>query len=201
MNNWSCVDPILQPNQTASNPSDCAPAGDLLPPEQVLGLLTLVASLKGIPSIPSGALSLENLIQRMKENTPHQSGSPWLNAPVQASISQDFHPGHPGIDYAAAIGSPVVAVMDGMVTFAGWEPNGYGNLIIVENGRMQSWFAHLSRFDVSVGRLVRQGDLLGASGASGRVAGPHLHFEIRLDGSQIDPARYFDRGSIVEEIR
>jgi murein DD-endopeptidase MepM/ murein hydrolase activator NlpD len=196
--------PFVDSASQLSNPSASAwpggeRGGDALPPEQVLGLLTLVASLQGIPSLFSGNISLENLIHSMKDSNPAHTGILSLNSPVLAPVSEDYHPGHPGIDYAAPVGTPIVAVMDGMVIFAGWESNGYGNLIIVENGRMQSWFAHLSRFAVPVGRLVRPGDLLGASGASGYNAGPHLHFEIRLDGIPVDPARFFNRGSIVDE--
>jgi murein DD-endopeptidase MepM/ murein hydrolase activator NlpD len=187
-------------SHTATAPEDTA-----LPPEQVLGLVMLVSALNSIQpgrrgnSALAQPLSLESIIGRVRQT---EAGLPVCcspTAPVDAPISEDFHCGHTGIDYAAPIDSPVVTVMDGMVTFCGWNPKGYGNLVIVENGRLQSWYGHLSSMQVTTGSVVKSGDLIGKTGKSGYGTGPHLHFEVRLDGEPVDPLRFTDQGSIVEE--
>jgi murein DD-endopeptidase MepM/ murein hydrolase activator NlpD len=176
-----------------------------LPPEQVLGLVMLVSALNSIQPGRRGnaemsqPLSLEGIIGRVRKT---EAGLPVCcspAAPVGAPISEDFHCGHTGIDYAAPIGSQVVTVMDGMVTFCGWNPQGYGNLVIVENGRVQSWYAHLSSMQISTGSVVKSGDPIGKTGKSGYGTGPLLHFEVRLDGEPVDPLRFTDQGSIAEE--
>lgn len=202
MNSMPSVEQLRDSEPPFSARSDGERAGDSLPPEQVLGLLTLVASLQVSQPGQRGRSdegSLGNLIHQLRTSDARRGGAFSCNAPVQAPISEDYHPGHPGIDFAAAPGCPVSSVMDGLVTYSGLCSGGYGNLIIVENGRIQAWYAHLSRLDTPVGRVVKSGDLIGATGSSGYGTGPHLHFEIRLDGNPIDPARFFDRGSIVED--
>jgi murein DD-endopeptidase MepM/ murein hydrolase activator NlpD len=79
------------------------------------------------------------------------------------------------------------------VTFAGWRGS-YGNTVIVDHGRGETvtLYGHLSRMNVSVGDKVKQGQRIGAIGNSGRSTGPHLHFEIRLDGSPVNPIKVFE---------
>jgi hypothetical protein len=97
------------------------------------------------------------------------------------------NPGHIGLDIAAAMWDPIVAVADGVVAFAEWG-GGYGNLVIVEHDDgWRSYYAHLSETVVEVGQEVRQGELLGGAGSTGYSTGPHLHFELRYGGRPVDP--------------
>jgi murein DD-endopeptidase MepM/ murein hydrolase activator NlpD len=103
---------------------------------------------------------------------------------------------HEGTDYAADVGTPVLAVGDGTVSQAGWA-GGYGNLIELrhKNG-ITTRYGHLSRFraGLHVGEKVAQGDVIGYVGSTGLATGPHLHYEFRVAGVSRDPARV-DLGS------
>lgn len=97
------------------------------------------------------------------------------------------NPGHIGLDIAARMWDPLVAVADGVVAFAEWG-GGYGNLVIVDHqDGWVSYYAHLTEITVNVGQQVRQGELLGGAGTTGYSTGPHLHFELRYKGRPVDP--------------
>jgi len=99
---------------------------------------------------------------------------------------------HPGIDIQARYGMPVAAGGDGQVIFAGRDP-GYGTLVIVDHGRdVETLYGHLSALYVHEGQHVRRGDIVGALGASGRVTGVHLHYEVRVAGRPVDPHRFLN---------
>jgi murein DD-endopeptidase MepM/ murein hydrolase activator NlpD len=94
---------------------------------------------------------------------------------------------HNGVDYGAPTGTPVRTIGDGVVEFAGWQ-NGYGNVIHIKHSNERSTvYAHLSRIDVAKGQRVEQGMTIGAVGQTGWATGPHLHFEVKIDGQQLDP--------------
>jgi murein DD-endopeptidase MepM/ murein hydrolase activator NlpD len=94
---------------------------------------------------------------------------------------------HSGADLAAALGTPVKAPSPGVVMAAQWQ-GGYGLLVVVDHGRgVQTRYAHLSQVAVVPGQRVGLGDTLGYVGATGLATGPHLHYEMRLDGQAIDP--------------
>ncbi len=97
---------------------------------------------------------------------------------------------HPGLDFAANVGARAVATADGIVTKAG--PYGaYGKTVMVNHGHgLVTLFGHLSRVNVRVGDRVRRGDLVGGVGNTGRSTGPHLHYEVRLNGIPQDPSRF-----------
>jgi murein DD-endopeptidase MepM/ murein hydrolase activator NlpD len=131
----------------------------------------------------------------------------FLRVPVEfRRISSGFSPAryhpilrlwraHEGIDYAAAAGSPVQSVGDGIVLRAGWA-GGYGRLVEVQHpGGVVSRYGHLRGFGpgIRVGVRVSQGQCLGYVGASGLATGPHLHFEFRVGGVAIDPGTFLDR--------
>jgi murein DD-endopeptidase MepM/ murein hydrolase activator NlpD len=106
-----------------------------------------------------------------------------------------FHPflqtwrAHKGVDFAAPLGTPVLAVGDGVVAFAGTQ-NGYGNVIELKHaGVFSTLYAHLSAFapHVSTGARVTQGEVLGYVGQTGWATGPHLHYEFRVADEQRDP--------------
>ncbi len=97
---------------------------------------------------------------------------------------------HEGLDIANNIGSPINAPAAGIVTYAGARP-GYGNLITVDHGYgLQTQYGHVSRSYVHVGQKVKRGDRLGAVGNVGRSTGPHLHYEVRVNGIPVDPYYY-----------
>ncbi|MDO8211725.1 peptidoglycan DD-metalloendopeptidase family protein [Conexibacter sp. CPCC 206217] len=95
---------------------------------------------------------------------------------------------HTGLDFPEAFGTPVNAAGVGTVTLAQYTTGGYGNLVVVQHRLgYETWYAHLSRFAVSVGQSVAGGSRIGYVGSTGRSTGPHLHFEVRLFGTPINP--------------
>ncbi|MEX2536195.1 MAG: LysM peptidoglycan-binding domain-containing protein [Trueperaceae bacterium] len=93
---------------------------------------------------------------------------------------------HYGLDIDGDIGDPVQAAVSGVVTFSGWE-GGYGNLVVVENEGIEYYYAHAATLLVNVGAVVVAGETIATVGNTGRSTGSHLHFEIRVDGTPIDP--------------
>ncbi|MDE0081571.1 MAG: M23 family metallopeptidase [Gammaproteobacteria bacterium] len=97
---------------------------------------------------------------------------------------------HGGVDIRAAEGTPVRTMAAGRVRYAGWM-DGYGNVVWVDHsGGVTSAYAHLSDIDVTAGSAVRSGELLGLSGSTGLVDGPHLHFEVWKAGRRVDPVSF-----------
>ncbi|MDO6413834.1 M23 family metallopeptidase [Sphingomonas sp. BIUV-7] len=104
---------------------------------------------------------------------------------------------HAGIDLAAPQGTAVYATADGIVDKAEWS-NGYGNLVEVAHGKgVQTRFGHLSRILVHSGQLVHRGDLIALVGSTGRSTGPHLHYEVRIDGHAVNPVPFLQAGDYV----
>lgn len=117
---------------------------------------------------------------------PYTGGGWPVASPV---ISQQFgHDGHPGIDLAVGRGTPIVAPLDGMVVYAGWN-DGYGNCVIMDNGGGRSTlYGHQQAINVRVGQMLKHGDLIGWVDSTGNSTGDHLHFETRMNGIVQDPA-------------
>jgi murein DD-endopeptidase MepM/ murein hydrolase activator NlpD len=102
---------------------------------------------------------------------------------------------HEGIDFPADAGTPIVAAASGKVVEAGWHPQ-YGKVIEIDHGNgLLSRYAHASSILVQDGELVVRGQHIGAVGSTGRSTGPHLHFEVRLNGVPQDPARFLQSSS------
>jgi len=110
--------------------------------------------------------------------------------PVKGRLTQGSHPGHVALDFGVPVGTPVKATLDGRVVYAGWNDQGYGNLVIIENGPYRVYFAHLSKIPVKVGEKVTAGTIIGYSGNTGNSTGPHLHYEVRKNGYAIDPTSF-----------
>lgn len=110
--------------------------------------------------------------------------------PVKGRLTQGSHSGHVALDFGVPVGTPVKATLDGKVVYAGWNDQGYGNLVIVENGPYRVYFAHLSKIPVKVGEKIRAGMIIGYSGNTGNSTGPHLHYEVRKNGQPIDPTSF-----------
>ncbi|MEM8925823.1 MAG: peptidoglycan DD-metalloendopeptidase family protein [Actinomycetota bacterium] len=128
---------------------------------------------------------------------PSSLGYQW---PVQGRVSSPYgyriHPVfgtrklHSGLDVAAPRGAPIAATSGGVVIYTGYR-GGYGNTVIVDHGAgFTSLYAHMSTIGVSNGAEVDRGDIVGLVGATGTATGNHLHFEIRVNGTAVDPAPY-----------
>ena len=97
---------------------------------------------------------------------------------------------HEGIDITASMNTPVHASAAGRVINAGWL-GGYGNLVVVDHGGgLSTAYAHNTSFAVSVGDTVSAGQVIAYSGSTGDSSGPHVHFEVRVNGSAVDPLGY-----------
>lgn len=94
---------------------------------------------------------------------------------------------HHGLDLAAEAGTPVKASVAGRVRLAAENNSDYGNYIILEHGGFETLYGHCSRLLVQEGQMVKAGETIALCGSTGRSTGPHLHFEIRIDGHRIDP--------------
>lgn len=123
--------------------------------------------------------------------------------PVKGEITSRFgtriHPVfktklmHTGIDIKASEGTPVKAAAPGEVLFAGWL-RGYGQIVILDHGRdLTTVYAHLSRISVEEGKIIGNGETIGNVGSTGVTSGPHLHFEVRVNGNAKDPLGYLAR--------
>lgn len=119
-----------------------------------------------------------------------------LAMPVKSAFRFSSHYGprwgrqHQGIDLAAPVGTPVFATGDGVVVFAGWQ-RGYGNLIKIQHELgTETRYAHLSKIRVKQGQRVSRNTLIGDIGNTGRSTGPHLHYEVRVDGKAVNPMSF-----------
>ncbi len=98
---------------------------------------------------------------------------------------------HPAVDIGGAEGNPIYATDSGVVVYAGWSDYGYGYLIVIDHGNgWQSAYAHLSAVAVTCGQSVYQGGYIGAMGSTGNSSGPHLHFELAINGVKVNPLDY-----------
>ena len=123
--------------------------------------------------------------------------------PVRGEITSRFGPRespygdgpevHPGIDIKASYGVPVTAGGDGKVIFSGRD-SGYGGLVVIDHGgEIDTYYGHLSAMYVREGQAIHRGQPIGAVGATGRATGTHLHYEVRVRGTPVDPQRYLAR--------
>ncbi|MDA3005688.1 MAG: M23 family metallopeptidase, partial [Actinomycetota bacterium] len=147
--------------------------------EQSFALAKRIAEIQGVPyAEPSDV-------------TPSAAGFTW---PTSGQLSSGFGPRwgrmHQGIDVAAPTGRPITAAKSGKVIVAG-SSGGYGNLVVIDHGGgLSTAYAHQSRIAVRVGQPVTQGGLIGFVGSTGFSTGPHLHFEVRVNGVARDPLPY-----------
>ena len=125
---------------------------------------------------------------------PAVSGSGQLSWPVSGPVTSGFGVRwgrmHEGIDIAVGQGTPVHAAAAGTVIYAGWM-DGYGNLVVVDHGSgLSTAYGHNSMLASSVGQAVTAGQVIAYSGSTGHSTGPHVHFEVRVNGSPVDPLGY-----------
>jgi murein DD-endopeptidase MepM/ murein hydrolase activator NlpD len=137
----------------------------------------------------------------------HSEPSRWpVNGVLRSSFGERADPFsgegafHTGVDLAVPRGTPVHVTADGVVQSAGWS-GGYGKLIIVDHGDgLQTYYAHLSQFLVLPGQAVRRGQVIALSGGTGRATGPHVHYEVRLAGTAVNPYKYMSRLQLMAKL-
>jgi murein DD-endopeptidase MepM/ murein hydrolase activator NlpD len=129
--------------------------------------------------------------QAPADSTPSSSGLIWpVSGPVVSPFGYRWGRLHAGIDIAVPYGTPIHAAAAGTVVLAGWV-SGYGNYTCIDHGGgMATCYAHQSSFAVSQGASVSQGQVIGYVGCTGHCFGPHLHFEVRINGTPVDPLGY-----------
>ncbi len=112
-----------------------------------------------------------------------------------ASIRSSASPAlHPGVDLVQPFGSEIHATGAGRVVHAGWA-GGYGQMVEIDHGNgIATRYGHMSEVLIAEGANVKAGDVIGHIGTTGRSNGPHLHYEVRLDGEPVDPTRFIEAG-------
>jgi murein DD-endopeptidase MepM/ murein hydrolase activator NlpD len=142
--------------------------------------------------------SMEEALQTMEENKERLAATPTIS-PSTGHLSSLFsknrrHPvlrisrPHEGIDIAAPVGEPILAPAAGKVVFAGNQPGGYGLTVEIDHGYgYLTRFAHASRILVRAGEMVERGQTIAEVGATGLTTGPHLHYEVEVNGVPVDP--------------
>jgi murein DD-endopeptidase MepM/ murein hydrolase activator NlpD len=123
--------------------------------------------------------------------TPSSAGLIWpVSGPVTSPFGWRWGRMHQGIDIGVPYGTPIHAAAAGTVIYCGWE-EGYGNFVVIDHGgNLATAYGHQSQIAVACGQHVNQGDVIGYVGCTGHCFGPHLHFEVRGDGTPVDPLGY-----------
>ncbi len=183
-----------------------------------LGAIAACGLLTSIPSLPAeafGGVSAEAVVPLQSYTAPAGYEAPVARdafsissysvvqwpVPAGTPISSGFglrecdgcSTNHTGTDFNPGNGYPIQVVADGVVTAAGWDSTGYGNMVTVQHvidGQVVSTlYAHMqdSSITVAVGQTVKRGDVLGLVGQTGEATGPHLHFSVIIDGTMVDP--------------
>jgi murein DD-endopeptidase MepM/ murein hydrolase activator NlpD len=124
-------------------------------------------------------------------STPSSAGLIWpVSGPITSPFGWRWGRMHQGIDIGVPMGTPIKAAAAGTIIYCGWE-SGYGNLTVIDNGgNLATAYGHQSSIAVSCGEQVAQGQVIGYVGCTGHCTGPHLHFEVRINGSPVDPMGY-----------
>jgi murein DD-endopeptidase MepM/ murein hydrolase activator NlpD len=149
-----------------------------------------------IQSLQSSSRSSSGGSETTTDGSPPATPAPstgfiWpVSGPITSPFGMRWGTLHPGIDIGVPTGTPIHAAASGKVIWCGWM-SGYGNLVVIDHGGgLASLYGHQSRIAASCGENVSQGQLIGYVGCTGFCTGPHLHFEIRLNGSPVDPLGY-----------
>ena len=153
----------------------------------------------------STAVLSQNIVEESKDkvvaketkkslnNTLISLRNPTKGGYITSSFGERWGRMHKGIDISGNIGDPVMASFDGVVKSRFYEKDGYGNVIILEHDNgLETRYAHMNSFAVKEGSVVKKGDIIGSVGNTGRSTGPHLHFELRVNGSPVDPEGYIN---------
>jgi murein DD-endopeptidase MepM/ murein hydrolase activator NlpD len=125
------------------------------------------------------------------DGSPSAAGLIWpVNGPVTSPFGMRWGRMHEGIDIGVPAGTPIRAAAAGTIIYAGWL-GGYGNLVAIDHGNgLSTAYGHQSSIAVGYGQTVAQGQVIGYVGSTGHSTGPHLHFEVRVNGAPVDPLGY-----------
>jgi murein DD-endopeptidase MepM/ murein hydrolase activator NlpD len=166
-------------------------------------LMAAVVSLGGPqltePPTPLDTWSTDKPVQTVLAytmNVPDGNEEDTYLVPVQdmLGVSQGFHSGHPGMDLRAPLGTNVIAMDNGVVESIIESPFGYGRHVIIrEANGIETLYAHLGLIKVAEGDELRAGNVIGTIGTTGWSTGPHLHFEVRENGAQVNPIKYIGK--------
>lgn len=115
---------------------------------------------------------------------------PLTNGNISSYFGKRRRDFHDGIDISAPRGTPIHAAKDGVVIYSSRKIKGYGNMVVIKHGNMATVYAHNSKNLVKKGDRVKQGEIVGFVGATGRATGPHVHFEVRQGQIPVDPLYY-----------
>jgi len=159
------------------------------------------AATTAAPALEAASLHVPVFVQPVVVTAPRRTARAtravrhglWVR-PVSAAVNSPYGPRwgswHPGLDFGAHYGTPIHVVGDGVVIGAGYlsGEGGYGQIVLVRHAPgVITAYAHMSRVLAHAGQRVHAGDVLGLVGATGHVTGPHLHFEVRLNGAKVNP--------------
>lgn len=165
--------------------------------ESSVPALAAVANAASRPGLVAGA----PVAPIMRSTVSIPSRMPLMDASATSNFGMRTHPvlggrrAHRGIDLAAPSGTPIYATADGIVSKASWYSS-YGLFVSLEHGgKIETRYAHMSRLNVAAGQTVRKGDIIGFVGSTGRSTGPHLHYEVRIDGQAVNPIPYMNANS------
>ena len=153
-----------------------------------------------LDSLNADAAALVAVIQSQSGGSAVSGGTGQLGWPVNGPITSPFggriHPvtgiwlGHTGLDIGVPYGTPVHAADGGKVILASWY-GGYGNAVVIDHGNgISTLYGHNSSLAVSVGQTVSKGEVVAYCGSTGVSTGPHVHFEVRINGRPVDPLGY-----------
>lgn len=198
----------IQTNDT--NPDKINPTqngqGGPYPPNPTIS--TIKATLDSVESAMNGkASNMQSLKQNLQKaiamrrqqlaidnQTISVTPSIW---PAQGVVSSPFglrwggSDFHPGIDIANDTGTPIRATADGVVKVAGWNSGGYGNMVDIDHGNgIMTRYGHASYVVVTAGQHVKRGQIIAYMGSTGFSTGPHVHYEVRVNGQAVDPSNY-----------
>lgn len=144
----------------------------------------LFASWKKLDTMQDGAIAIPS--DKPVRTAAFTSGYGVRSDPFQGRAAM-----HAGIDLAGPLGTAIYATADGVITDAGYNSGGYGNLIKIDHGRgIETRYGHLSAMTAYAGQRVKRGDLIGRMGSTGRSTGCHLHYEVRIDGRPVNPVPF-----------
>ena len=142
---------------------------------------SLFTSWKKLDNLADGAIAVPS--EKPVRTAEFTSGYGTRTDPFRGGSAR-----HQGIDLASPVGTPIYATADGVVSAAGWNTGGYGNLIKIDHGRgIETRYGHLSAILVSPGQHVVRGQQIARMGSTGRSTGSHLHYEVRIDGNAVNP--------------
>jgi murein DD-endopeptidase MepM/ murein hydrolase activator NlpD len=165
------------------------------------------ASMQQFYALKTTAMNGSAYIGMVMEDSRNASTSDWLRAaaaptlwPVQGAVTGSFGQRsdpfsgegafHRGVDISTEYGTPVISPANGIVRYADLM-NGYGRSVVIDHGNsITTLYGHLSGFAVTAGQTIRRGDTLGYVGLSGRSTGPHLHYEVRIGNTPVNPNKY-----------